>query len=225
MAPKQPTKQLAAWTTEFGREYTDRNPISVDKMDREFGEYCGVGRKSNLFRQFLPPERLSSARVLEVGSNVGVQLKILQTVNPKVELYGLEPMEYAIRKGRVYHGDIQFTQGNAFEIPFNDNSFDVVMTNTVLIHIHPADLPRALSEIHRVTRRFIHFHEYYAPALTSVNYHGHGELLWKADFMQRYLDLFPQLTTVDVRYLNYADPVTKRSLTDQVALLEKVVPQ
>lgn len=222
MARKPPTKQLTTWTTEFGKAYTDRNPIAVDEMDKEFGEYCGCGRKSNLFRQFLPVERMAKGRVLEVGSNVGVQLKILQTVNPGLELFGLEPMDYAIQKGRAYYKDIKFTHGNAFEIPFEDNYFDVVMTNTVLIHIHPDDLPTAMSEIHRVTRRYIHFHEYFAPTLTNVNYHGKGDLLWKTDFMQRYLDLFPDLKTVDVRYLEYSDPVTKKPLTDQVALLEKL---
>jgi pseudaminic acid biosynthesis-associated methylase len=221
MTRKPPTKQLETWTAEFGKEYTDRNPIAVDAMDKEFGEYCGVGRKSNLFRQFLPVERISKGKVLEVGSNVGVQLKILQTVNPSLELYGLEPMDYAREKGMAYHKDIKFTKGTAFEIPFEDNFFDVVMTNTVLIHIHPDDLPTAMSEIHRVSKRFIHFHEYFAPTLTNVNYHGNKDLLWKTDFMQRYLDLFPTLTVVDVRYLDYKDPGSKAPLVDQVALLEK----
>jgi SAM-dependent methyltransferase len=125
----------------------------------------------------------------------------------------------------VHHKDIQFTRGNGFEIPFEDDSFDVVMTNTVLIHIHPSDLPKMLSEIHRVARRYIHFHEYYTPTLTEVNYHGQGGLLWKTDFMQRYLDLFPRLDIVDTRYLHYLDPVTKAALIDQVGLLEKTSDQ
>jgi pseudaminic acid biosynthesis-associated methylase len=225
MEGRYSTQQLKAWTSELGKEYTDRNPMTVDSMDRELGEYCGCGRKSDLFRQFLPVERISTGKVLEVGSNVGAQLKILQTVNSGLELYGLEPMEYAIEKGLAYYPDIKFIHGTAFEIPFEDNYFDVVMTNTVLIHIHPTDLSKALSEIHRVCRRFIHFHEYYADVLTEVNYHGYKNLLWKTNFMQRYLDLFPDLACVEVRYLHYQDPVNKKPLIDQVGLLVKPARQ
>lgn len=217
------TDQLKAWTSEFGKEYTDRNPIDIDKMDRELSEYCGAGLKSDLFRQFLSPERINSGRVLEVGSNVGVQLKILQKVNPTLDLYGLEPMGYAINIGRAAYPDIRFTQGRAFEIPFEDNYFDVVMTNGVLIHIHPNDLRKALSEIHRVCRRYIHFHEYYADTLTEICYHGRAGLLWKTNFMQRYMDLFPSLTCVELRYLHYQDPTNQLPLVDQVVLLEKKV--
>lgn len=216
-----PTRELNVWTSEFGKAYTDRNPIDVDAMDRELGEWCGCGRKSDLFRQFLPLERIASGSVLEVGSNVGVQLKILQTVNPGLTLNGLEPMKYALEKGQAYYPDIKFVHGTAFKIPYEDNSFDVVMTNTVLIHIHPDDLPKALSEIHRVARRYIHFHEYYADTLTAVHYQGESGLMWKTNFMRRYLDLFDDLTEVDVRYLHYKDVVDGHALVDQVGLLEK----
>jgi pseudaminic acid biosynthesis-associated methylase len=221
MEGKQPTKQLTAWTTEFGKEYTDRNPIAIEEMDRELGEYYGIGLKSHLFRQFLPVERLSSGKVLEVGSNIGMQLKILQTVNPALALFGLEPMEYALEKGRALNPDINFTQGTAFSIPFEDNTFDLVMTNGVLIHIHPTDLPKALSEIHRVSRRYIMVHEYYAATPTEVKYHGKTDLLWKTDFVHLYTSSFQDLRPVEMRYLNYPDPVTKAPLVDQVALLEK----
>jgi len=223
MENKKLTQQLVTWTSEFGATYTNRNPMTIDLMDRELGEYCGCGRKSDLFRQFLPVERISTGKMLEVGSNIGMQLKIFQTVNPGLELYGLDPMEYAIEKGRSLFSDIKFTHASAFEIPFEDNYFDVVMTNTVLIHIHPDDLPKALSEIHRVCKRFIHFHEYYTDNITEVNYHGHVNLLWKMNFIQRYLDTFPDLSFVDVRYLHYQDPIDNKPLIDQVGLLEKQI--
>lgn len=221
---KEPlTSELGVWTSQFGKEYTDRNPISVDAMDKELGEWYGCGRKSDLFREFLTPERLPGGKVLEVGSNVGAQLAILRTVNPELELNGLEPMGYALEKGRAYYPDINFVQGTAFDIPFPDNHFDLVMTNTVLIHINPVDIPRALAEIHRVCRRYIFFDEYYAGDLTEVRYYGQQGLMWKTNFMQRYLDLFPDLKQAGVRYLKYSDVATGEPLINQVALLEKNV--
>lgn len=224
MESQRTTKQLEAWTSEFGKEYTDRNPVDIEEMDRVLGEYYGCGRKSDVFCQFLPKDRLSEGRVLEVGCNIGVQLKILQNVNSGLELYGLEPMKYALDKGRALYPDITFVPGTAFDIPFKDGYFDAVMTNGVLIHIHPHDLTRALAEIHRVSRRFILFHEYYADVLTEVEYYGKKDILWKTNFLQRYLDLFPDLAVVDLRYLHFPDPVSQAPLIDQVGLLEKKGP-
>ena len=37
-----------------------------------------------------------------------------------------------------------------------NNFVDAVFTNNVLIHISPEDLPKVLSEMHRVTKKYIH---------------------------------------------------------------------
>ena len=114
MSSKKLTKQLEAWTSEFGIKYTDRNPMTVEDMDRELGEYCGCGRKSDLFREFLPPKLISSGKVLEVGCNIGMQLKILQTVNSGLELYGLDPMKYAIEKGKTLFSEYHIFSWHGF---------------------------------------------------------------------------------------------------------------
>lgn len=116
MELERTTEQLRVWASEFGQEYTDRNFSTTAERDQEYSEYHGV-KKSQLFRQFLPPERIESGRVREVGSNIGLQLKILQSVNPDLKLYGLEPQSYAISRGCRLHENINFTQGNAFNIP------------------------------------------------------------------------------------------------------------
>jgi len=212
---------LKIWVSDFGKEYTNRNHQDIEKMDVELGEYCGCGRKSHLFQQFLPTQRISVGGVLEVGSNVGTQLKILQKVNPELSLYALEPQAYAIDKGKELFPDINFIQGNALSLPYADNSFEVVMTNTVLIHIQPAILPIVMAEIYRCCIKYIHFHEYYAESVTSVNYREYDGILWKTDFMKIYLELFPDLVCVNQRLLHYRDPENGQALVDQVCLLEK----
>ena len=95
------------------------------------------------------------------------------------------------------------------------------MTNTVLIHIHPNDLPKMLSEIHRVSRKYIHFHEYYSEPPAEVKYHGNTDLLWKTNFMKLYLEQFPDLICLRERFLHYQDPRNNKPLVDQVGLLAK----
>jgi pseudaminic acid biosynthesis-associated methylase len=215
------TEQLSTWTSRFGREYTDRNTMSVDEMDGAFKRQFGI-RKSEMYRELVGPSRIAEGRVLEVGCNIGLQLALFDRANPGLDLHGLEPQEYAIARARQLAPERHFHQGSAFALPFADGSFDLVMTNGVLIHIAPGDLPDALNEIHRVAKRFIWCHEYYAPATTEVRYHGQSGLLWKTNFAERYRELFPTLRELAVRYYPYQESSDGADLVDQVVLFEKV---
>jgi pseudaminic acid biosynthesis-associated methylase len=214
------TEQLSTWTSTFGREYTDRNTMSVDEMDQSFGTQFGI-RKSEIYRELIGSSRLAAGRVLEVGCNIGLQLALLERANPGLELHGVEPQAYALGRARSLAPNRHFHQGTAFALPFEDASFDLVMTNGVLIHIAPDHWATALGEIHRVSRRFIWCHEYYAPETAEVRYHGQAGLLWKTDFAARYRELFPSLREIAVRYYPYSEACGGPDLVDQVVLFEK----
>jgi pseudaminic acid biosynthesis-associated methylase len=216
------TPQLRTWTSRFGREYTDRNGFTLDEIDEAFADKFGI-RKTEIYRQLVGPGRLPAGRVLEVGCNIGLQLRMLERANPGLELHGLEPQEYALAKARAAAPHLSFHQGTAFALPFPDGAFDLVMTNGVLIHLAPTDLPAALTEICRVSRRLILSHEYFAPTTVEIPYHGQSGLLWKTDFAKRYLEQQPTLSALEIRYYPYAERYGGPSLVDQVALLEKPV--
>jgi len=211
------TKQLEVWTSEFGRALTDRSPQSAEEMDALWERLFKV-RKTETFCRFLSPERLPGGRVLEVGCNVAAQLGVLQGVNPRLELWGLDPQSYALEKARHQYPEMNFVDGTAFDLPFEDGYFDLIMTNAVLIHIHPTDLPAALAEIHRCTRRYIFYHEYFSETPCEIPYRGQGGLLWKMDYKAEYLKLFPNLRCVDECYLPYSEA---EDLVDQIVLFEK----
>ncbi len=213
-------EQLDTWTAGFGREYTDRNTLSVDDMDSAFGQQFGI-RKSEIFRDLVGPSRLPSGRVLEVGCNIGLQLQLLHRANPGLELHGLEPQPYALARARALSPGMEFHQGNAFALPFPNRSFDLVMTHGVLIHIHPDDLPKAITEIHRVSRRYILCHEYYAPDTVEIKYHGKDGLLWKTDFARKYREHCAGIREIAVRYYPYSESAGGSTLVDQVVLIER----
>lgn len=221
MSTPKLTKQLEVWTDEFGKQYTDRNPATPEAMDSVLGEYYGGVKKSDIFRKYLSEDRLPKGRVLEVGCNVAAQLGILRSVNPGLELYGIDPQSYALSRAKAANPDFHFLPATAFDLPFKDNYFDVVMTNDVLIHINPADLPDALAEIHRVSKRYIFCHEYFAEEIREIPYKGHEGLMWKMNYMEKYLGQFPDLKVVDMQYLEYPDPDGGPALVDQISLLEK----
>jgi hypothetical protein len=76
MTRRDPTPQMATWSGAFGQEYTDRSPQTPQQLDDLYRGRYGVSR-SELDAEFLI-DLDRSARILEVGSNVGMQLAVLQ---------------------------------------------------------------------------------------------------------------------------------------------------
>lgn len=209
------TRQMQAWKGEFGRVYTDRNSLSLRELDSMYEERYGVSRiaMNERFLSELDP----SIRILEVGSNIGNQLALLQGMGFR-NLTGLELQEYALNLARQRTENIHFIQGSALAIPQADAIFDLVFTSGVLIHISPQHLGWALSEIHRVTRRFIWGFEYFHSRHLSVPYRGCEELLWKGDFARMYRDRFDDLRLVVEERFEYISDDN----VDSMFLLEKV---
>ena len=208
------TAQTQVWKGEFGREYTDRNTFDLEALDSLYRGYYGLTR-TQINQEFLN-EIPKDAKILEVGCNSGNQLLLLQRMG-YTNLSGLELQSYALQTARARIRNISFEQGSALAIPFPDDSFDMVFTSAVLIHIAPEDIPRALDEIHRCARTFIWGLEYYSPTPTEVNYRSHAALLWKMNYVQRYLERFKDLELVCERHL----PYLKNTNVDTVFLLRK----
>ncbi|MBN2564005.1 MAG: methyltransferase domain-containing protein [Phycisphaerae bacterium] len=206
---------MAAWEGDFGREYTDRNLYSAEELDATYERIFGLSRTA------MNSECLGSldrgARILEIGSNVGNQLLCLQAMG-FANLYGIELQKYAVELSKKRTHAINIIQGSAFDLPFRDAFFDLVFTSGVLIHIRPADLKQVLKEIHRCSGGFIWGFEYWSPEVTEINYRGHKDLLWKADFAGIYLETFQDLELADMK--RYSRQGT--DLVDAMFLLKKV---
>jgi pseudaminic acid biosynthesis-associated methylase len=210
----QMTSQLARWTSTFGQGFTDRNALSPEEMDARYAREYGVSR-TMMNREFL--DRLPrNTRILEVGSNIGNQLLYLQAMG-FTELWGLEAADYALDLARTRTKGINLVKGSAFDLPFKDRWFDLVFTSVVLIHIGPDDLPRALAEISRCSRRYVWGFEYYAETLTDVPYRGLPNMCWKTDFAKVYLDQCPDLKLTKQKLYKY----TTDDNVDAMFLLEK----
>src|SRR5262249_31933945 len=129
------------WKGEFGRAYNERNTLDVDALNALWRDRYGVSR-AELNAEFLATIPMH-ASFLEVGCNVGNQLLLLrETGYSNLSGVELQPAAAELAKVRVPEASIQ--QGSAFALPFDDETFDIVFTSAVLIHISPSDLPRAL---------------------------------------------------------------------------------
>lgn len=196
------TEQMEKWAGEFGREYTDRNALSLEEMEALYKKNYGMTR-TELNERFLK-EMDRTIRILEVGSNIGNQLLCLQRVGFR-NLYGVELQNYAVEFSKSRTRNINIIEGSAFDIPYKNGYFDLVFTAGVLIHINPSDIALVIREIYRCTRKYIWGFEYYADKYTEIPYRGQRNLLWKADFAKLYLNQFGDLELVKEEHLKYLD--------------------
>lgn len=133
---------------QFGKDFFDG--------DRKFG-YGGFSYNekywTNVVHDFVDFYELAKdARVLDVGCAKGFMLYDFQRLFPSMEVFGLDISEYAIENALPEVAPY-LTVGNAKELPFEDSSFDLVISiNT--IHNLPRDAcATALREIQRVTAK------------------------------------------------------------------------
>ncbi len=196
------TDQMQQWSSRFGKEYTDRNPLTVEAMNDLYKQRFGLSR-TQLNIDFLE-DFDRSVKILEVGANVGTQLLCLQSIG-FLNLYGIELQSYAVEFSQENTKGINLIQGTAFDIPFKDAFFDIVFTSGVLIHISPSDIDLALQEIYRCTKNYIWGFEYYADKYEEIIYRGKTNLLWKTNFSKLYMEKFGDLKLVMEKKYKYSD--------------------
>jgi len=90
------TEQEKFWSSDFGKKYTDRNIYSPVELDKFYKKNYGVTR-SQMFDDFLGDLKINN--VLEVGCNVGNQLRLLQKKKFN-NLYGIEIQTEAVERAK-----------------------------------------------------------------------------------------------------------------------------
>lgn len=189
------TPQLKLWKGQFGNEYANRgvNALSECELSRLRRNWVSILSKA------VSPIPGSA---LEVGANIGRNLVALRGLIGTMA--AVEPNEAcceSMRSNPELTG-IKVEQADAFSLPFEDASFDLVFTSGVLIHISPDDLRSATDEIVRVARDYVLCIEYFSRTPCAMPYRDVGEgFLFKRDFGNWYLDFYPQLSIVDYGFL------------------------
>lgn len=85
---------------------------------------------------------------LDIGCGLGYFVK--EAVEEGVDCYGIDISEYAVKNAIIKD---RIKLGSITNIPFGDETFDVVSAFDVIEHIHPKDTEKAFSEIYRVLKK------------------------------------------------------------------------
>jgi ubiquinone/menaquinone biosynthesis C-methylase UbiE len=116
-------------------------------------EMQSSGAASRVIKEFYTGKET----LLDVGCGAGHYLKSLRNIVAEdIKYTGVDPTAYYIELAqKAYNGSADFKVGSIFDIPFEDNSFDIVMCNNVVMHLPPENIKKAFDELMRVARKKI----------------------------------------------------------------------
>lgn len=98
---------------------------------------------------------LSPKNILDAGCGEGFTMHNLIKNNIGQAVTGIEFSKDAITLGKKLFPNLNIKEGSAYDLPFKDNSFDLVVCTEVLEHL---DIPKqALKEALRVTKQYAIF--------------------------------------------------------------------
>ncbi len=187
------TEQENFWAGEFGDDYIERNQGSAL-----------LAANLNFFSKALSSARdLSSC--IEYGANIGMNLKALGFLYPKLERSAIEINSEAANQlaaiiplKNIYQESI---------LSFSPvNQYDLVLIKGVLIHISPDHLKVVYESLVKATHKYLLIAEYYNPSPVSLPYRGYSDRLFKRDFAGEILDSYPDLELVDYGFSYHRDP-------------------
>ncbi len=147
--PIFPKAKAAELAKKFDYEYWDG--------DRRicYGGYNYIeGRWEKVAREMLKYYSLKeNARILDVGCGKGYLLFDFLKIRPDLDIYGLDISEYAINNSKIEIRE-KLYHGNAVNLPWPDDYFDLVISINTLHCLYNYDLDKAIKEIERVGKNY-----------------------------------------------------------------------
>jgi len=132
---------------QFGKEFFDG--------DRKFG-YGGFSYNPRFWEPVIPDVihhfgSLENKSVLDVGCAKGFMLYDIKRYSPSTEIRGIDVSEYAINNA-IPEIKENLMVADAKSLPFEDSSFDLVISINTIHNLDLEDCKLALREITRVSR-------------------------------------------------------------------------
>jgi spore coat polysaccharide biosynthesis protein SpsF len=178
------TEQEKFWAGDFGDEYIGRNKSE---------EYLASNLNffSKAFNQLGQPNS-----IIEFGANIGMNLRAIKLLFPKIDLFGIEINKNAAEELAKFIGQENVFNGSIFEFEA-PHKCDVSLIKGVLIHINPEMLSLVYEKLYTASNKYILICEYYNPSPVNVSYRGHSDRLFKRDFAGEMLEKYVDLKLVD----------------------------
>jgi len=206
------TQQRELWMSNFGTDYINRNK-TIEVVNELYKKQTGI-TVEKIFNKFFD-EINSESTIIELGCNVGLNLSVLNKMGFK-NLTGLEINETAFSIAKKNNPDINFIHSSIENFEFTE-TYDLVYTAGVLIHINPDTLPLIITKMGQLSKKYIFGFEYFSENLVEIKYRNNENTCWKQNFPLLFKKLFPSIKTVKEEKIHYK----KENLCDIAYLLRK----
>lgn len=143
-------------TTDNFRKHTSKNPIQKFLINNFYEQLLGIARD------------ISPDSILDVGSGEGFTLSLLEKNSVGKTREGLEYSEVSIQLGKEMFPGLNLRQGDIYHMPYEDNSFDLVICSEVLEHLENPE--QALQELVRVSKKYCLFSVPNEPLFMGANF-------------------------------------------------------
>lgn len=98
-----------------------------------------------------------AGRILDIGCDWGYLLMLIKSRYPNIQCHGVDidaySCEFGVRLAKKNNLDIDLKYANAKQLPFDDNSFDFVVSTGTFEHILPEWREDTIKEIVRVVKK------------------------------------------------------------------------
>lgn len=188
------TEQEAFWAGEFGNEYIGRNQ----------GDALLASNLNFFSRSLTRASGLGSC--IEFGANIGMNLKALKLLYPRMTFRGVEINRAAAAQLADVIGLDNVHCGSILEFDPGEAAADLALIKGVLIHLNPEMLPQVYDKLVSATSRWLLVAEYYNPSPVAIPYRNHSDRLFKRDFAGEIMDRHPQMKLVDYGFAYRRDP-------------------
>lgn len=143
-------------TTDNYRKHTSKNPLQrffIQNFEKTLAEQV---------------KKLNVDSILDAGAGEGFTLEYLRTQNIGKTYEGIDFLKTAVELGHDAHPKIILKEASIYDMPYKDNSFDLVICTEVLEHLE--DPKKALKEIFRVTKKYVLLSVPNEPIFISSNF-------------------------------------------------------
>jgi SAM-dependent methyltransferase len=132
---------------QFGKDFFDG--------DRRHG-YGGFGYMERFWTPVVPTFQnqynlTEKSSILDVGAAKGFMLYDFMRLIPNITVAGCDVSDYAIKNAKEEVKPFLKT-ANAIDLPYKDDSFDLVISINTVHNLEKPELTRALQEIERISR-------------------------------------------------------------------------
>ena len=121
-------------------------------------------------------------KLADVGCGAGHYLRSLRTrIDKDIDYTGIDATDYYIALAKkAFPHNAKFQVGDVLKLPFDNDSFDVVMCNNLILHLPPPP-QKAIDELIRISSKYIVIRtvfgerNYIVKELRHKNEAGHGD--------------------------------------------------